>query len=462
MRSTRKRAMLAMTSVAAFGLLAACGSGSAGNGATTSGSGDSQLTLKVVSLKPGSEDSAFKAFAAQVAQFEAANPNIKIKSEEYEWTGPTFAAQLAGGTLPDVFTIPFTDGKTLIQNKQIANLDAEFQKLPYAKDFNPKVLAAGQGEDGKVYGIPYAAYGIGLQYNRTLFTQAGLDPDKPPTTWDEVRADAKQIAQKTGQAGYATMTQSNTGGWQLTVATYTRGGRVETVDGTKATATLDNPATKASLEYLKKLRWDDNSMGSNFLYDWSGINQAFAAGQIGMYTGGSDVYTSLVTSNAIKPADYGLTTLPLEGSDAGVLGGGTLAAVDAKASDQVKAAAVKWIDFYYMRRLTDQAAAVLDAKTLSESKQPVGTPSLPIFDRATYDKSLTWIKDYVNIPTAQVKSFNDGIFDQPLVAEPGRSTQQLYAALDTVVQAVLTDKNADIDALLTKANTDVQALLDKG
>jgi hypothetical protein len=105
---------------------------------------------------------------------------------------------------------------------------------------------------------------------------------------------------------------------------------------------------------------------------------------------------------------------------------------------------------------------VLDAKTLSESKQPVGTPSLPIFDRATYDKSLTWIKDYVNIPTAQVKSFNDGIFDQPLVAEPGRSTQQLYAALDTVVQAVLTDKNADINALLTKANTDVQALLDKG
>jgi ABC-type glycerol-3-phosphate transport system substrate-binding protein len=451
-----------MTSVAALGLLAACGSGSAGSSTTSSGSGGSQVTLKVVSLKPGSEDSAFKAFAAQVTQFEAANPNIKITSEEYEWTGPTFAAQLAGGTLPDVFTIPFTDGKTLIQNKQLANLDAEFQKLPYAGDFNPKVLAAGQGEDGKVYGIPYAAYGTGLQYNRTLFAQAGLDPDKPPTTWDEVRADAKQIAQKTGQAGYATMTQSNTGGWQLTVATNARGGRVETIDGTKATATLDNPATKASLEYLKQLRWDDNSMGSNFLYDWSGINQAFAAGQIGMYTGGSDVYTSLVTSNAIKPADYGLTTLPLEGSDAGVLGGGTLAAVNAKASDQVKAAAVKWIDFYYMRKLTDQAAAVLDAKTLSDAKQPVGTPSLPIFDRATYDTSLTWIKDYVNIPTAQVKSFNDGIFDQPLVDEPGRSTQQLYAALDTVVQAVLTDKNADIDALLTKANTDVQALLDKG
>ncbi len=37
------------------------------------------------------------------------------------------------------------------------------------------------------------------------------------------------------------------------------------------------------LQRLHAMRWDDNSMGSNFLYDWAGINQAFAAGQIGMY-----------------------------------------------------------------------------------------------------------------------------------------------------------------------------------
>jgi ABC-type glycerol-3-phosphate transport system substrate-binding protein len=452
--------MLAVAGVATIGLLTACASGgaAAGGDPTTAGG---KVTITVVSLKPGSEKSAFDAFNQQVAQFEAANPGIAVKSEEYEWTGPTFAAQLAGGTLPDVFTIPFTDGKTLIENKQLADIDSQFQKLPYAKAFNPNVLQAAQGADGKTYAIPYAAYGIGLQYNRQLFTQAGLDPNKPPTTWAEVRADAKQIADKTGQAGYATMTQSNTGGWQLTVATYARGGRVETVNGSKATATLNNAGTKAALEYLKQMRWNDNSMGSNFLYDWSGINQAFAAGQIGMFTGGSDVYTSLRTSNAINPDQYGLTVLPLEGADAGVLGGGTLAAVNAKASEAVKDAAVKWIDFYYMQKLTNQAAAVLDAKTLSEAGQPVGTPALPIFDKATYDTSLTWIKDYINIPTAQVKSFNDKIFDQPLVGEPGRSTQELYAALDTVVQAVLTDKSANIDALLTQADTDVQAVLDK-
>ncbi|HEY4226286.1 MAG TPA: sugar ABC transporter substrate-binding protein, partial [Pseudolysinimonas sp.] len=45
-------------------------------------------------------------------------------------------------------------------------------------------------------------------------------------------------------------------------------------------------------------------------------------------------------------------------------------------------------------------------------------------------------------------------------AEPNKHTQELYAALDSVVQAVLTDKNADIDALLKGVNTQIQALID--
>ena len=89
-------------------------------------------------------------------------------------------------------------------------------------------------------------------------------------------------------------------------------------------------------------------------------------------------------------------------------------------------------------------------------------PSLPIFDKATYDESQAWIKADINVPTAQMASFTSGIFDQALVNEPTANTQDLYAALDPVVQAVLTDKNADIDALLGAANTQVQAILDKG
>jgi multiple sugar transport system substrate-binding protein len=210
------------------------------------------------------------------------------------------------------------------------------------------------------------------------------------------------------------------------------------------------------------MRWTDNSMGSNFLYDWNGINQAFASGQVGMYVSGGGNYGSLVTQNALKPADYGVTVLPLmDKPDAGVLGGGTLATVSAKANDAVKAAAVKWIDFFYLKKLTDKDAAVLDAKTTAASKQPVGAPQLPVFDRATYDESLQWVASYVNVPQQQLKPYTDKMFDQQLVTEPVRSTQEVYKLLDPVVQAVLTKKDADIADLLKKADAEAQALLDR-
>ena len=76
---------------------------------------------------------------------------------------------------------------------------------------------------------------------------------------------------------------------------------METGIGTKAVATLNNPQTITALNMLKTMRWTDNSMGSNFDYGWSDINQAFAAGQVGMYVSGSDVYTNLVQASTINP-----------------------------------------------------------------------------------------------------------------------------------------------------------------
>ena len=170
----------------------------------------------------------------------------------------------------------------------------------------------------------------------------------------------------------------------------------------------------------------------------------------------------MVQNNNLNPADYGVTTIPLASDpNAGVLGGGTLAAVNVATDEDERDAAVNWIDFYYMNKLNTQEGAVADAKALAANKQPVGVPALPIFDKATYDESQTWIKDYINVPTEQMTSFTNGIFNQPLVNEPTKNTQDLYAALDPVVQAVLTDQNADIDALLEAANTQVQTILDK-
>lgn len=480
MRSVRSSAGGAVASAVALLLVASCSSKSTASVATSpTGTQSStavtttsapatteaskpaeKVTLTVTGLRPGAEPAAVAAFKAQVADFQSKHPEITIDAKEYEWTASKFAAQVAAGTVPTVFTIPFTDGKSLIERKQISNINDYIKALPYAAGFNPNVLANGQDADGNIYAVPISAYANSLQYNRALFTAAGLDPDKPPTTWEEVRTAAKAIADKTGKAGFTQMAKDATGGWMLTTLTASLGGRMESEDG--KTATLDNPQAKQALQMLKDMRWVDNSMGTNASYDWPTSNQDFAAGKIGMYMQGSDVYTFLRTQANIDPKIYGITTIPTAGDNAGILGGGTLAAVKAGATDAEKVAALKWIDYYYLSKLVNEADAVRDAKALVADKQPVGTPSLPVFDKSTWEKSQTWIKDYINVPTAQMAPFNDKIFSQKIVTEPAKSTQAVYQSLDPVVQAVLTDKNANIDELLKTANTAAQRAIDKG
>ena len=61
-----------------------------------------------------------------------------------------------------------------------------------------------------------------------------------------------------------------------------------------------------------------------------------------------------------------------------------------------------------------------------------------------------------------MKPFTTGIFKQKLYPEPAASTQSVYHSLDPVVQAVLTDKNADIVQLLEQANSAAQELISRG
>jgi multiple sugar transport system substrate-binding protein len=457
MKSTRRITTVAF---AVASLLAICVAGAAAKGASTGAS----VTISVASLIPGSTPEAIAQFNAQVNAFEKANPKIHVKPVEYQWTGPTFAAKLAAGTLPTVFEVPFTDARTLGDNGQLADLTAEVKALPYFSKYNPAVLAEGTTAKKKIVALPKGAYAQALHYNRKLFSQAGLDPNKPPTTWGQLRAYAKQISDKTGKAGYAEMAKNdNTGGWILTTVVYALGGRMETGVGTKATATLDNPQTVTALNMLKQMRWTDNSMGANFDYGWSDINQAFAAGNVGMYISGSDVYTNLVSASNIDPSIYGLSTIPLaKNGKAGVLGGGTLVAVRPDANKASRTAAVRWIDFYYESPLVQKQPAIRNAKTLVAGKQPVGVPALPLFNKAQYDLANTWIKPFINVPLTQMKPFTIGIFKQKLIPEPAVSTQSVYHSLDPVVQAVLTDKNANIAQLLQQANSSAQDLISRG
>jgi hypothetical protein len=76
--------------------------------------------------------------------------------------------------------------------------------------------------------------------------------------------------------------------------------------------------------------------------------------------------------------------------------------------------------------------------------------------QAKYDE---WIKPYVNVPVSNFDPYVKVAADQRIIPEPPAQAQEVYAALDPVVQAVLSDQNADIPSLLSKAATTVQAKL---
>jgi len=454
MKSTRVAMIVAVAVVLGVGASTAAGS-------TRSAT---NVTISVASLIPGSTQQAINQFNAQVAQFEKKNPTIKVKPTQYQWTAPTFAAKLAAGTLPTVFEVPFTDARTLGDHGQLANLTPYFEKLPYHKKYNKAVLAEGTDAKGQIIALPKGAYAQALHYNRALFQQAGLNPNKPPTTWAQIRTDARIITQKTGKPGYVEMAKNdNTAGWILTTLVYALGGRMETGTGTHAKATLDNKYTIQALNMLKTMRWTDNSMGSNFDLGWSDINQAFAAGGVGMYISGSDVYTNLVQAYNVDPSIYGVTTIPLANNKtAGVLGGGTLAAVRPNANKAELAAAMKWISFFYEQPLVSKGQAIRNAKTLVANKQPVGVPALPLFNRKQYELANSWIEPYINVPIGHMKPFLNGIFTQNLIPEPEASTQSVYAALNAVVEAVLTNKSTNVQQMLQQANAQAQAAIKQG
>lgn len=457
MRSSRTTA-LALAGVLSIGLLASCSS----DDADDTGEGG-RVKITVAGLLPTADDAAKEQLAERVAAFEEEYPDIDVETEDYEWKASTFTTQLAGGTLPNVFEIPLTDGKTLIENGQLADIDAQVRALPYGDQFNEALLANGTGDDGTVYAVPAKSiYAVALHYNRNLFEQAGLDPDQPPTTWDEVREYAKKIHDATGVAGYATMALDNAGGWQLAAGANSRGGVIETFDGESYTATLDDPAVAEHLQWLHDLMWEDGSLLDRTDLGWGDINTEFAAGNLAMYTSGSDVYNSLVEANGVT-ADwgYGLTAIPTSG-DGGALTGGTMAAVTKQSTDEQKDAAVRWIDWWYLSKLQDQDQAVADAKTRAEADpaQAVGTPVLPIFSKESYEASLEWVADYINVPLEHMTGYTDVMFDQELVPEASAAVQDLYAQLFPVVQAVISDEDADIDALLATANEAAQDAID--
>ena len=104
-------------------------------------------------------------------------------------------------------------------------------------------------KDGKEYVIPHTLDLSVLFWNKKLFKQAGLDPDKAPTTMQEFAQDAETVRKKIGGDTYGTFFGGNCPGCYVFTfwpSVWAGGGNVMNEDGTQST--IDDPQMKATFD----------------------------------------------------------------------------------------------------------------------------------------------------------------------------------------------------------------------
>ncbi|MEO3781920.1 ABC transporter substrate-binding protein [Actinocorallia sp. B10E7] len=189
-------------------------------------------------------------FNELVGAFQKAHPNIKVTAQKPQGnsanpatdTIPSLQNQLATGNPPDVVQLGFSDLDFTVNRLKAVPLDdmvgreevdANFDgaEHPYA----PAVRTLGDW-NGKTYGVPFVLSTPVLYFNTDLFRKAGLDPEKPPKTWDEVKAAAQAIKSKGGEDGvYVDCLTKAAKDWCFQALALSNGGRVISEDRTRLT-----------------------------------------------------------------------------------------------------------------------------------------------------------------------------------------------------------------------------------
>ena len=152
---------------------------------------------RITILRPGDETKVRNFIEPAIAQFEAENPDIDVEIIYDSWGGwiATYPSQFQAGTQPDVIywwdkamLDTYANGKILPIEQYVD--PAVFNDIPEAIIEMVKI-------NDVLYHVPVDMYGQIMYYRKDVFEQAGLDPNAPPTTWEELLECCKQIAEKT-------------------------------------------------------------------------------------------------------------------------------------------------------------------------------------------------------------------------------------------------------------------------
>jgi ABC-type glycerol-3-phosphate transport system substrate-binding protein len=455
----RYRPVIAAAAVAGLALAAAaCSSNSAaGNGSAGSGG---NVTISIDCAPPAAQQPVqHKEWLEDVAIFEKANPTITIDSV-YNYpcdaVPATFTAMLRAGTETNLYYTYFTDLPQVLLAGQAANITKYVNSttVPTLKDIVPSSLKADEA-GSTLYGLPTSNYTQGIIYNRQLFSEAGLNPNDPPTTWAQVETDATAISKLGhGVEGWGDYSAGNNGGWHFSSYMDALGGTTVNDSGATPAADFDNADGTAILEALHTLRFTDDAMSATQGLAWGTLQQQFAEGKLGMYIGApDDIYNVIVPADKGNLGVIGMSPLPsVSGTPAGSLSGGNDYMFSPKDTPAQIEAGVKWIDF---EDLTPGDGQFNFARQKKDGF-PVGFPEPELFGGATGTKINQLRTQYATINTSYYTPFVNA--QEPGDGEP-LDAQAVYKTLDPVMLAVLTEPNVNIPALLKTAASNINTIL---
>lgn len=201
-----------------------------------------------------------KTIDGYAAEFNKAHPQYKIDpiyAGTYQETIVKALTAHKSGKAPATSVLLSTDMFTLIDDDAIVPID-DFIKTDadkaWLKGFYPAFMANSQ-TGGKTWGIPFQRSTVVMYYNKEAFKEAGLDPNKAPQNWAELKEAAKKLTKKdaNGNVTQYGVQIPSTGFAYWMLQTFTTPNDVLLANEAGTQVTFDNPKVIEALDFWVNL-----------------------------------------------------------------------------------------------------------------------------------------------------------------------------------------------------------------
>lgn len=243
---------------------------------------------------------------------------------------------ISTGTAPTMAIMMNTSMAAFLEADQLLPVDDFFEKTGMAEeDFVSGVLEPFM-VDGALYGLPQdLCVSRAMYWNKDLFEKAGLDPETPPATWEEVFEFAAKIEDKDNGIYGVSLPATDIG----SVTCYLRSCGGELFDFETGEATIHRPENVEALSALQEALFAPELTPKQVQDTQAGI----LAGQYGIFFSGPWLVTGL-EENGIH---YGVVEMPAGSATVGKTIEGGLYLFFTGSSEEERKAAYDYIAYTY-------------------------------------------------------------------------------------------------------------------